>query len=219
MPLRLKQRCLAAAIAAAGVAGHADAAGLRFQDVFSAHGEPASLHYRVAFRSRGTVHQMEVWRDGDRRLRRNTDQAITSFAFHPPGDAGYRLSILDRQKRIHTSIDRTNLYRIGEFSDWFDLSHGLRHPRGEYVLARSAPPAHGPAAIRPCAWYDLTEGARTTRICWDAADRIPLLIAAADGQPLWRVDAVDRKPIPASLFVIDDQGYIRNDANLDIAND
>ena len=199
--------------------GPAAASSLRFQDVFSARGEPASLHYRVAFRTRGAAHRMEVWRDGDRRLRRNTDQAITSFAFHPPGNAGYTLSILDRRKHIHTRIDRTNLYRIGEFSDWFDLAHGLRHPRGDYALARSARPGSGPTAIRPCAWYDLTEGARTTRICWDSPDRLPLLIETADGRPLWRVEAIDRKPIPASRFAIDDQGYIRNDADSDIAND
>lgn len=217
--MRVQRIALAATLAAAALAGPAEAKSLRFQDVFSAYGEPASLHYRVAFRSGGAVHRMDVWRDGDRRLRRDTDRAITSFAFHPPGDSGYTLSILDRQKRIHTSIGRTNLYRIGAFTDWFDLAHGLRHPRGDYVLAKSARPFSGAAAIRPCTWYDLTEGARTTRICWDMADRIPLLIAAADGQPLWRVEAIDRKPIPGSRFVIDDKGYIRTDADEDIASD
>lgn len=217
--MRVQRIAFAAALAAAALAGPGEARSLRFQDVFSAHGEPASLHYRVAFRSGGAVHRMDVWRDGDRRLRRDTDRAITSFVFHPPGDAGYKLSILDRQKRIHTSIDRTNLYRIGAFTDWFDLAHGLRHPRGDYVLAKSAPSRPVPAAIQPCTWYDLTEGTRTTRICWDMADRIPLLIAAADGQPLWRVEAIDRKPIPGSRFVIDDKGYIRTDADEDIASD
>lgn len=194
----------------------ADAAGLKFDDVFSAHGDPASLHYRVAFRSAGTVHRMEVWRDGDRRVRRDTDQAITTFAFHTPGDAGYRLSILDRTKHIHTRVDRTNLYRIGAFTDWFDLTHGLRHPRGAYRLVAAVVPRAVPGALRPCTWYDLSEGMRRTHICWDAADRLPLVIAAADWQVLWRVDVLDRNAVPSSRFAIDDQGYVRNDADQDI---
>ena len=143
---------LAAALLAA--AGPAGAKSLRFQDVFRDRGEPASLHYSVAYRSGGAVHRMEVWRDGDRRLRRNTDQAITTFAFHQPGEAGYQLSILDRQKRVHTRIDRTNLYRIGEFTDWFDLAHGLRHPRGDYApgqngLRRGHPGDPAVRVVRP----------------------------------------------------------------------
>ena len=207
---------LVAATAASGAAG---AAGLTFGDVFSARGEPASLHYRLASRSAGVGPRMEVWRDGDRRIRRDTDAAVTTFAFHRPGDAGYRLSVLDRAKRIHTRIDRTNLYRIGEFADWFDLAHGLRHPRGAYRLARAAAPAGAPGPLRPCTWYGLAEGRRETRICWDAVDRLPLLIASGDGRLVWRVVALDRRPVPASRFAIDDRGYVRNDADQDIASD
>ena len=215
-----RRRIIVAALIGAATAGAAEAKSLRFQDVFSAHGEPASLHYSVAFRSGGAAHRMEVWRDGDRRLRRDTDAAISTFAFHAPGDAGYRLSILDRQRRIHTDIDRTNLYRIGDFTDWFDLAHGLRHPRGNYRLSRSVRPSEGGRRpIRPCAWYDLAEGARITHVCWDAADRIPLRIAGAGWETLWEVEAVDRKSISASRFAIDDKGYVRNDASRDIAND
>ena len=57
---------------------------------------------------------------------------------------------------------------------------------------------------------------RRTHICWDAADRLPLVIAAADWQVLWRVDVLDRNAVPSSRFAIDDQGYVRNDADQDI---
>lgn len=219
-PWRLPRCAAIALLLALGAApGGAAAGSLKFDDVFNARGEPASLHYRVAFRSAGAVHGMEVWRDGERRVRRSTDRAITTFAFHRAGDAGYRLSILDRTRRIHTRIDRTNLYRIGQFADWFDLTHGLSHPKGDYRLARGSAPPAAPAALRPCAWYDLTEGTRATHICWDAADRLPLLIAASDGQLLWRVDALDRRQISPSRFAINDRGYVRNDADRDIERD
>ena len=209
----------AMAVAGAAVPGHADTGGLKFDSVFSARGEPASLHYRVAFRSAGVVRRMEVWRDGDRRVRRDTGQTLTTFAFHTPGEAGYRLLMLDRVKRINTRIDRTSLYRIGAFTDWYDLTHGLRHPRGDYRLVKAAAPPGAPGALRPCAWYDLVEGARRTHVCWDAADRLPLLIAASDGRLVWRVDALDRKAIPSSRFAIDDRGYVHNDADQDIEAD
>lgn len=203
----------------------ADAAPLRFERVFGTTGEPAALHYRVAYRSGATVHWMDVWRDGNRRIRRSTDGAITTFAYRAPGDAGYRLSVLDEQRHRRTDIDRTNLYRIGNFADWYDLAHGLRRPKGAYVLTRAAHPPATPAvaparaAIAPCTWYDLTEGTRTTRICWDAANRIPLLMTGAGGRMIWRVATIDRHPIAARLFTIDDRKYIRTNANQDIEQD
>ncbi len=197
---------------------HAAAGSLRFDDVFATKGEPARLHYVVAFRSGGATHRMELWRDGDRRVRRDTDRALTTFAVHRPGEAGYQLAILDRQKHVRTDIARTNLYRIGQFADWFDLGHGLRHPKGTYRLSRREPPS-GLTPIRPCTWYDLAEGARTTAICWDAAYHVPLLIAGGDGQPLWKMIAVDTRPIPASRFTIDDRNYVHENADRDIERD
>ena len=84
----------------------------------------------ATFASRGAPHKLEVWRDGDRRVKRVTDRAVTSFASHKPGSPEFQLSILDARRRIHTRIDRVDMYRIGWFTDWFDLTHGLRHPKG-----------------------------------------------------------------------------------------
>lgn len=195
----------------------ANAAPLRFEQVFGTTGEPAALHYRVAYRSGAVVHWMDVWRDGDRRIRRSTDGAITTFAYRAPGDAGYRLSVLDEQRHRRTDIDRTNLYRIGNFADWYDLAHGLRRPKGTYVLTRAAHPS-AMSAVATCTWYDLTEGARTTRICWDTANHIPLLMTAGE-RMIWRVATLDRHPIAAKLFAIDDRKYVRTNANQDIERD
>ena len=208
------------AVAGLSLAGATVAAApsLRFDDAFAAQGEPESLHYLVLFRSAGVVHRMEVWRDGDRRIRRNTDQALTIFASHKPGEAGYHLAVLDRVKHVRTDIERTNLYRIGQFADWFDFGHGLRHPKGAYTLTRLTP-APAMRAIRPCSWYALTQGDRVTNICWDTGYRIPLLITGADGQPQWKVVVADRAVIPPARFAIDDRNYIHDNANADIERD
>jgi hypothetical protein len=193
--------------------------GLRFERAFDARGEPASLHFQATFQGRGSAHRLEVWRDGERRVRRRTDDAIETFASHPPEDPEYRLSILDLKRRIHTRVDRTNLVRIGNFTDWFDLTHGLRRPRGAYQLAAAAAPAGAPRPLERCRWYDLSESGRTSHVCWSAANRIPLLIVQEGGDLVWRVDRVDRGPHPAGTFDVHDEGFVRNDANEDIAGD
>jgi hypothetical protein len=129
------------------------------------------------------------------------------------------MSILDMKRRIHTRVDRTNLYRLGNFTDWFDLTHGLRHPRAGYRLERARSTSGLPRAVSPCSWFDFTQEQRTTQVCWSEKDRIPLLIRGSGGDVVWRVTALDRKPIRATTFVINDQGFVRNDAIEDIEGD
>jgi hypothetical protein len=191
---------------------------LDFATMFSAKGEPAFLHYGVMFVSKGAVHRMTLWRDHDRLLRRDTDGAITTFAVHTPGDPAYRMIVLDRKRRISTRISRESLYRIGSFTDWYDLTHGLRHPRVAYTLNAGAAPAAMPRVPSPCAWYDLAQGGHVTHICWDAQARLPELIVSG-GHLVWRVVSADRKPIAASVFVVDDKGYVHDDADHDIDKD
>ncbi len=212
--LRLAALCVAAALSVNAPAKEAG-----FEQVFSAQGEPATLHYQAAFAAKGAEHRLEVWRDGGGRLKRRTDEAIETYVFRRPGDAEFRMSILDRKKRIHTRIDRSNLYRIGNFTDWFDLAHGLKHPMGEYRLGRARAPVAAAKAIAACRWYDLSQGGRTSHICWSAQIRLPLVIQAQNGEVVWRVTAWDRKAIPPAIFEIHDQGFIQNDANQDIESD
>jgi hypothetical protein len=208
----------AATIALAAVPVLAFGAELTFEHAFDTRGEPPSLHFHATFRSGGADHQLEVWRDRDRQVKRRTDDLVETYAFHRSGEEEFRLSILDMRKRIHTQVDRTNLYRLGNFTDWFDLTHALRHPRGPYVLVPASAPVEASHPVGPCRWYDLSEGTRVTHICWSSRDRIPLLITGAGGLA-WRVDRVDRSPIPAGTFEVHDQGFVRNDANEDIEGD
>jgi len=212
--LRLATLCVAAAVSLNVLAED-----LKFEQVFSDKGEPSVLHYQAMFTSRGAEHRLEVWRDGDRRLKRRTDAAIETYAFREPGDAEFHMSILDLKKRIHTQIDRTNLYRIGNFTDWFDLAHGLKHPMGEYRIARIRAPAGAAHAIQACQWYELVQDQRATDICWSAQSHLPLVIQAHDGEVVWRIAGMDRKPIPPKTFEIHDEGFVRNDANQDIERD
>ncbi|WP_459574358.1 hypothetical protein [Cupriavidus sp. 8B] len=40
------------------------------------------------------------------RLRRRSDQDVDSFITRPAGSAGWSMSVLDHQRKIHTRIDR-----------------------------------------------------------------------------------------------------------------
>lgn len=192
---------------------------LKFDDAFNTKGEPVSLHYQATFVANGADHRVEVWRDGQARLKRVTDDAIETFVFRQPNSDEFRMTVLDKKKRIRTEIDRTNLYRIGHFADWSDLAHGLRHPSGEYRIERSAPPSVVPKASEPCTWYRMVEAGRTTQICWGKASRIPLQIVTADDKLVWSVTSATRSPIPSRTFEVSAEGYILNNASKDIETD
>lgn len=190
-----------------------------FDRIFSTRGEPAATHFQATYFAGGVEHHVEVWRDGERRIRRRTDDKAESFAVHQSGSPAYRLSVLDLGRKIRTDIDRDNLYRIGQFTDWFDLGHGLRHPKGDYRLVPAATPHGAARAIGACAWTAIVQGSQVTHVCWSAQAKLPLLIQAADGRTVWRVTSVDHKAIADRVFAIRDDGFIRNDANADIEHD
>ena len=212
--LRLATFCVAAAVSQA-----AQAKEPTFEEVFTTKGEPRALHYQATFSAKGSEHQLEVWRDGDRRLKRRTDKAIETYVFRQPGSTEFQMSILDNKKKIHTRVGRTNFYRIGNFIDWFDLAHGLKHPVGAYRIAKAQAPDGAPKAVKSCQWYDLTQKNRTTHICWSAQNCLPMAIQAESGEVVWKLTSVDMKPIPAKTFEIHDEGFVRNDANEDIEGD
>jgi hypothetical protein len=216
---RILPACIHMAVLCAAPCVHAQAGELRFEQVFDTGSAAAALHYQASYRAGGAMHRVEAWRDGDLRIRRRTDDRIEVHASRGAGSAEFVMSILDLDKRIHTSVSRSNLYRIGSFTDWFDLAHGLRHPKGAYGLRGIAAPAGAPAPLQPCAWYELAQNGQASRICWSALDQAPMLILSGAGEVVWRVTALDRGPIAPDTFVIRDEGYLRNDADQDIEPD
>lgn len=202
----------------ATAAGAAPEGALRFEEVFA--DAPVSLHYRAEYQARGASHRLEAWMDGGVRLKRVTDGQVASYAERAsPQEPEYSLTVLDLQRRISTRIDRSNLFRIGSFTDWFELAHALRHPRAGYELARTAAPAGAARPVAACDWYQLTQEGRSSRVCWSQAAALPLVIVSEEGQEVWRVTQLQRGTVPAAVFEVHDADFVRNDANGDIERD
>jgi hypothetical protein len=209
--------CLAASGWAAPAAPAVD--GLRFERAFSDEGEPAALHYAVRYTVGDQPHLLEVWRDGEGRLRRRTDDTIDTFVQRPAAGGEFTMTIVDNAKRLSTRIDRANLYRLGNFTDWFDLAHGLRHPLTGYLLRKVEAPGGAPAPIVDCRWYSLVQAGHSTQVCWSDRDRLPLVIMDGSGHSRWVVTSIESDPLPAHIFEIHDIGFVHNDANQDIERD
>jgi hypothetical protein len=192
---------------------------LTFNETFSTKGEPKSLQFTANYVQNGKNHQLSVWRDSDRRLKRSTDDVLDTFAFKPSKQAEFEMVVLDKKRMIRTDINRTNLMRIGNFTDWFDLGHGLKHPMGPHEIKTLPAYASTVPPVKPCRWHELTQGASTTRICWSSTFKLPMLMENATGQIIWKVDTVSMAPIEPNVFQINDAGFVKNDANNDIDRD
>lgn len=192
---------------------------LDFDKTFHADGESDQLHYHARYLLNGQSHQLESWRDRALRLKRRTDDSIETILYRPANQAEWHMVVLDLKRRIRTDIDRTNLARIGHFTDWFAQSHSLNHPIGTYQLGKLAQPPVDQKPAAPCQWYRLKQGAFENNICWSAKLHLPMTIANKAGQVQWRVTAFDTEPFSQQVFHIDDQGFAKNDANDDIKPD
>ena len=200
-------------------AASTQAASLDFDKTFNSRGEARQLHYRASYSVDGKAHQVDVWRDGEQRLKRRTDDTLETVIFKPARENEWRMVVLDLPRKIRTDIDRSNLYRIGHFTDWFSLAHALARPSGAYTLtALAAAPAQD-QPLSACRWYALRRGAAVSHICWSTALRLPLLITDAAGQTQWKVTSASAQPLPATAFALNDAGFVHNNANADIQSD
>jgi hypothetical protein len=200
-------------------AASTQAADLDFDKTFNTKGEAPQLAYRASYLVDGKQHQVEIWRDRDQRLRRRTDDTLETHIFKSPKQTEWHMVVLDLTRKIRTDIDRTNLYRIGHFTDWFSMSHALARPTGPYQLTQLKNAPDGEKPLSPCRWYALKRGGATSHICWSAQWRLPLLITDASGATQWRVTSTNRQALAATAFDLNDAGYVHNDANADIKTD
>lgn len=198
---------------------------LVWQQVFAGTHAPRFLEFTAHFSdAKGVAHKLQYWRDGSRRLRRNTDGNVDMMV-ELLASGEYRYHVLDHRKKIITHIDQANLHRIGQFSSWNDLSQALTVPPLGATLEKSDAVDFSLGKYR-CTWYDVAAAVQLDspnsyqHICWSRSLSIPLKITSVlEGieKTTWQVDAVSLGELTNTAFTSNVAGYAVVDANQDIS--
>jgi hypothetical protein len=191
---------------------------LAWDEAFPTAAAPRTVYFRADYRDGfGNGHQLQVWRDSDRRLRRRTDARIDLLVErNDDGEYGYR--VLDHAQGTVIRADRTVLYRIGIFSDWRGLAHVLDRPRGPYRIARADPEAASMPQGR-CDWYrlDVNSPSQAARVCWSMHWGVPLAIEAPTSEGGWTrqftVEDIREFEPDSRIFDVPQDGLLQVDAD------
>ena len=200
--------------------------GLEWQQVFSSVDAAHFLEFTAHFRdAKGGEHLLHYWREGNQRLRRNTDGNM-DLMVERLADGEHRYHLINHRKKILTQIDQTNLHRIGQFSTWDDFAHTLAMPASDVVLVKSTN-AEALVSNQRCSWYEVSHtmpGDLTgmhQRICWSRSLGIPLKIivvgAGGDEVTTWLVDNASTRKLDNAAFTANIIGYAVVDANVEIS--
>lgn len=199
------------------LASTASAAPLSWDAAFAARSAPSSVRLVATYRDGGgREHRLQLWRDGDRRLVRRTDDRVELHVERAGGD--YRYVVVDRARKLAYDATRTNLARIGIFADWSALATLIARPDGAYKLRTAG---SGRTSLGACRRFELSRGVTRERICWSDAWKLPLVIERrVDGawQPQLTVVELARDAIADAVFAMP-AGLQTIDANRDIAED
>lgn len=208
-----------AAIVGMGALGAALPAGAEapkatFERTFSLAGAPKALHAKVKlYDAEGKAHALELWREGDRRVRRSLDGAVDTIGTRSGED--FSLAIVDKKQRRAFVASRASLARLGAFESWHALASMLAKPRGDVVIA-STSKAPSRVAGEACAWIHVSAPSGASDVCWSAAKKLPLRVER-DGKPALEVTSVETTPIPASTFELDRTGLRVVNADEDLS--
>lgn len=195
---------------------------LAWDDAFSLKGAPAFVHVKASYTDgQGRAHTLEMWREGDKRLRRTTDGALDLLVEKDKaGEYVYRL--VDRKRKALIEVNRTSLYRIGVFSDWGSLAGMLARPtKGSVKVERTGRPAEV-TPVGACSWVRVLRGnGAAQEVCWSKVWRLPLKIRAESPKKeptvTFQITEVTGKPIKADVFAVDTAGLAVIHADEDIS--
>ena len=209
----------AAALAACDAAPVSGKAAPRVVDARAVFGSTprTALHAVARYTdAAGTMHDLELWRGDDGRLRRSTDGAIELASV--PDDEGASFTLVDREHGRAIVVRQENLQRIGVFASVRELATLMTVPAGALGLTEVGPANDG----RDCTWYRFElPSARATHVCWSSGIGLALRIDQEAGGQTTTVLEVDRvdalAPTDRSLEV-DTTGLAMVHADDDLAS-
>jgi hypothetical protein len=192
-----------------------------WENAFPTTSAPERVYFRAHYLDgRGQTHELQVWRDGDRRLRRRTDDAIDLYVDRDKaGELDFR--IVDHRRRVVIRADRTSLHRVGRFTSWIGLAHVLDVPHGTYIVTTLSDTPGSPSPFDECAWFRLETGVPSpgvNDICWSSKWGLPLAIETASSTERltqFSIDEVRAFEADHNAFAVDTSKFIEIDARLD----
>jgi hypothetical protein len=177
-----------------------------------------SLHMRATYRDAAAAeHSLELWRDGNARIRRDTDARMTVIVQRDATDE-LDFRVFDRSAHVALRVTRSNLARIGQFSSWENLSRVIGRPETPFQLEPAATVRL--AQVGTCrTWILKRDGLPEHEICWSTRWSVPLRIRERVGSgnsvetfSVLTIDAV----AAASAFEFSAAEYVPVDANEEI---
>lgn len=191
----------AAVLSAAGpILSAAAPATSSWDTAFPAQRARGSLELVAVFTDRdANEHRVHLWREGDKRLRRDTSGSRIQIERATGSDDLYRII---RPDGVGYRVHQRNLFRISLAADWASLATLLARPREEVrvsALRHAAPPSA--RRFGSCRWSEVR--ARGLRICWSARLQLPLALEEKTGpgfRESLRIESLREGPIAAAIF-------------------
>ena len=193
-----------------------------WEAAFPTGAAPARVYFRAHYLDGdGQTHQLRVWRDGQRQLRRRTDDAIDLYVDRDKtGELDFR--IVDYARHVVIRGDRTAFHRVARFTDWVGFAHVLDVPHGTYFVSKLSNPSES-SPRGECAWFRLETRVPSTKvsdICWSRQWGLPLTIETTNsrGQHLteFSIDEVNAFEPAQTTFTVNAPQFIEVDARTDV---
>ena len=186
-----------------------EAGGLSWDKAFGGRATKPDLH--LVARSEDGAQVLELWREGDRRLRRRTGETLEVWSEDqgPKGEPAYALTVVDRKERTLRRLTVEYSGKMGPAFTWWPLAHLLPLPGPRYTLERL--PERGlRVGSAKCDWYRFVPaGLPEERICWSREYAVALRHEQKRGEGWWTrltVEKVEPLGDKARAFQLDDAG-------------
>ena len=176
---------------------------------FSAGQGPSELHLQAQYSDAKGLHSLELYRQGQRRLRKITDNRLELHA-QLGDDNEMNYVWIDRAKSLVQKVSRTNLYRIGSPFEFSSAATMLTKPHTDFSVAQASPDTPIETPMGACTLYRVELKGASQEICWSPTWGIPLFLR---GNGFWlKVTSLDSTAHDAD-FVVDIKGMRVIDAN------
>jgi hypothetical protein len=192
-----------------------------WEAAFPTASAPARVYFRAHYLDGDErTHELRVWRDGQQRLRRRTDDTIDLYVDrNKTGELDFR--IVDYARHVVIRADRTAFHRVGRFTDWIGLADVLDVPHGIYFVSKLSGQSNS-SPRGECAWFRLETSVPSTKqsdICWSREWGVALTIETTNskGEILtqFSIDEVNAFEPDHATFAIDAPQFVEIDARTD----